>query len=122
MIVQVDLSIQTPVYEQIRSQIAAQIAAEELPAGAKLPTIRGLAAQLGLAVNTVAHAYRELESAGLINTRPRHGTTVAGSNSSRARLREAAMSYAATVKRLGVSQEEALREVSECLAPGSKHQ
>ena len=77
MIVKVDAASDVPVYEQIRNQIAKKIASEKLPAGTKLPTIRQLAADLGLAVNTVAHAYRELESAGLVQTRPRHGTTVA---------------------------------------------
>lgn len=70
MIVEIDSSSSVPAYEQVRAQIAAKISSEELPAGTKLPTIRGLAAALGLAVNTVAHAYRELEAAGLILTRP----------------------------------------------------
>ena len=47
-----------------------------LASGTKLPTIRGLADELGLAVNTVARAYRELEAAGLVLTRRRLGTVV----------------------------------------------
>ncbi len=119
MILHIEATDTTPVYEQIRGQIAEQIARQELPAGTKLPTIRALAAELGLAVNTVAHAYRELESAGLINTRPRHGTTVASSNSSRALLREAARDYALLARRLGVGRDEALAEISAYLAPDS---
>lgn len=120
MILDIEPASPVPVYEQVRAQIAEKIASEQLPAGTKLPTIRALAAQLGLAVNTVAHAYRELESAGLIKTRPRLGTTVASSNSSRARLREAARDYAALANRLGVPHDDALREVSAYLAQDSQ--
>ena len=126
MIVEIDPSSPVPAYEQVRAQIAAKISSEELPAGTKLPTIRGLAASLGLAVNTVAHAYRELEAAGLIVTRPRHGTTVAAGNSSRPgaagreRLRTAARDYARLAKQLGIPGHEALREVSTCLEQESR--
>jgi GntR family transcriptional regulator len=118
VIVEIDSTSTMPAYEQVRAQIAAKISSEELPAGAKLPTIRGLAAELGLAVNTVAHAYRELEGAGLIVTRPRHGTTVAPGHSSRPgaagreRLRAVARDYARLAKQLGIPGEEALREIA----------
>lgn len=121
-VVNIDPSSGVPVYEQIRGQIAAKIASEELPAGTRLPTIRGLAAQLNLAVNTVAHAYRELEAAGLILTRPRHGTTVAEGHSARPgaagreRLRSAARDYARLVKQLGIPGRQALLEVEQALA------
>ena len=109
MIVKVDAASDVPVYEQIRSQIAKKIASEKLPAGTKLPTIRQLAADLGLAVNTVAHAYRELESAGLVQTRPRHGTTVAEGTGSpvRERLRRQASSYALLARELGLTRRQA---------------
>ena len=111
----IDPSGRTPVYEQIREQLATRIATADLPAGTKLPTIRALAAQLGLAVNTVAHAYRELESAGLIVTRPRHGTIVATGDTVKARLREAALAYVSVARQLGVTPEVALQEVDACL-------
>lgn len=66
-----------PPFEQVRHQLAAAIGDGRLEAGARLPTIRGLADELGLAVNTVARAYRELEAAGLVLTRRRLGTVVA---------------------------------------------
>ncbi|HCT80144.1 MAG TPA: GntR family transcriptional regulator [Micromonosporaceae bacterium] len=115
--VKVDPASAVPVYEQIRSQIAAKIAAERLPAGAKLPTIRQLAADLGLAVNTVAHAYRELEMSGLVETRPRHGTTVADGTGSavKERLRAAARSYAELARTLGISPREATTIVKDAI-------
>ena len=112
MIVKVDAASTVPVYEQIRSQIAAKIAAQTLPAGTRLPTIRQLAADLGLAVNTVAHAYRELESAGLVQTRPRHGTVVAEGTGSlvHERLRREARGYATLARQLGLTARQA-REI-----------
>ena len=72
----VDLAAATPVYEQVRSQLAGHIAAGRLVDGEQLPPIRSLAGDLGIAVNTVNRAYSELESAGLVRTRRRFGTVV----------------------------------------------
>lgn len=117
MLVKINPASDVPVFEQIRAQIAGKIAREELPAGTKLPTIRQLASDLGLAVNTVAHAYRELEQAGLVRTRPRHGTTVADGTGSpvRERLRRGARNYAALAKELGVGRAEAAKVVQDVL-------
>lgn len=73
----VDLSSPVPPYEQIRSQVTALVQGGVLPAGARLPTIRALAADLGVAAGTVARAYTELEAAGLVTSRRRTGTVVA---------------------------------------------
>ncbi len=73
-----DLKGPTPPYEQIRGQIAAYIGAGLLADGARLPTMRALAADLGVAIGTVARAYSELEAAGLIASRRRTGTVVVG--------------------------------------------
>ncbi|GAA1408793.1 GntR family transcriptional regulator [Glutamicibacter uratoxydans] len=71
-----DLDSALPPYEQIRAQVAALISLGELPAGAKLPTVRALATDLGVAAGTVARAYKELEAEGLISSRRRAGTVV----------------------------------------------
>jgi len=76
--ISVDLGCPTPPYEQIRLQISVLIAAGGLAAGTRLPAVRRLAADLGLAAGTVARAYKELEQAGLIETRRRNGTVVVG--------------------------------------------
>ncbi|MEV0184026.1 GntR family transcriptional regulator [Streptomyces sp. NPDC050625] len=75
--VRVDTNSPVPPYEQIRAQLAALITTGRLPEGERLPTVRQLAADLGLAAGTVARAYRELESASLIRTRRGAGTRVA---------------------------------------------
>ena len=72
----VDLKGRVPVYEQIRAQLAGYISTGALGPGDRLPTVRGLATDLGIAVNTVGRAYAELESAGLVSTKRRVGTIV----------------------------------------------
>src|SRR2546421_8468630 len=74
MVLDIDVSSAVPPYEQIRSQISDAVALGLLERGGRLPTIRQLAADLGLAPGTIARAYRELEAAGLIVSRGRHGT------------------------------------------------
>ena len=72
----VDTGNPTPPYEQLRRQLAELIQSAALQPGDRLPPLRQLAADLGLAVGTVARAYRELESAGLISSRRGGGTRV----------------------------------------------
>lgn len=96
-----------PPYEQLRSQITQQVVAGRLAPGTKLPTVRALAETLGIATNTVARAYRELEHAGVVSTRGRLGTVVNGDGSDRA-AKEAAAAYAEAMRALGVGQDEAL--------------
>lgn len=104
-------------FEQIRSQLARQVSDRTLAVGTRLPTVRRLAADLGLAANTVARAYRELEEAGLIETRGRAGTFVgARGERSRAAVQQAAREYAATAKALGLDRAEALNIVKAAIS------
>lgn len=103
----VDPASPTPPYEQIRSQVADLVDNGGLEPGDRLPTVRRLAEDLGLAVNTVARAYRELETAGVVTTRGRAGTFVAGDEVERA-AREAAANYVQQVRALGLSKDESL--------------
>jgi DNA-binding transcriptional regulator YhcF (GntR family) len=116
-VIRIDGDSPTPPYEQLRSQLAQRISDRALVVGTRLPTVRQMAADLGLAVNTVARAYRELEEAGLIETRGRAGSFVsAAGQTSRMRAREAARAYADTVGRLGLPPDEALDIVRAALA------
>ncbi len=76
MIIELDDLSKDPPYVQIQAIIARAIASGELAEGSKLPTIRQLAGDLGLANNTIARAYRELELEGLVTQRGRRGTVV----------------------------------------------
>lgn len=75
----VDPDDPTPPYEQLRRQLADLIAAGQLRPGDRLPPLRQLAGDLGLAVGTVARTYRELEQEGRITSRRGGGTRVATS-------------------------------------------
>ncbi|MFG1948235.1 GntR family transcriptional regulator [Nonomuraea sp. NPDC048826] len=112
----IDAASPVPPYEQLRAQLAGQIQDRTLPVGSRLPTIRHLAASLGLAVNTVGRAYRELEEAGLIETRGRAGSFVsAAGEEGRERARRAAADYAAVVASVGIDPTEAIRIVEAAL-------
>lgn len=108
-ILSIDTTSKVPPYEQVRSELARQINDGTLPVGTKLPTVRKLADELGIAPNTIARAYRELEEAGLLETRGRAGTFVgAAGDESRQRAMQAAAEYASITRGLGLSSAEAL--------------
>ncbi|WP_405857857.1 GntR family transcriptional regulator [Streptomyces sp. NBC_01515] len=103
-------------YEQIRARISEQARSGALPVGYKLPTVRGLAESLGLAANTVAKAYRALETDGVIETRGRNGTFVAAAGSAAEREASlAAQVYAEKVRRLGLTEGDAVAAVRDAL-------
>jgi DNA-binding transcriptional regulator YhcF (GntR family) len=105
----VDPDSSRPPFEQVRAQLADAIASGALGAEERLPPIRQVAADLGLAVNTVARAYRELESAGLVETRGRNGTFVVGSpTDSRRQAMERTRAHIDGMRALGISPTEML--------------
>jgi DNA-binding transcriptional regulator YhcF (GntR family) len=100
-----------PPFEQLRSQLARRAGTGELAAGTKLPTVRALASELHLAVNTVARAYRELEADGVVVTEGRRGTFIAMASGDSPDAEAAAADYVDTARRLGLTQAEATRLV-----------
>jgi len=76
MEIHIDKTSGVPIHDQIKEQITALIHAGRLKSGDQLPTIRSLAIELAVNFNTVALAYRELDSAGIIATRRGEGTFV----------------------------------------------
>jgi DNA-binding transcriptional regulator YhcF (GntR family) len=121
VILEVDPDSAVPPYEQLREQVTALVLAGALGAGDRLPAIRQLANDLGLAGGTVARAYRELEADGVVTTHGRHGTVVAGPPrrpAPPAELLTAARDYAAHVTDTGATLDEALRAVRVALASG----
>jgi DNA-binding transcriptional regulator YhcF (GntR family) len=109
----VDTASAEPPFEQVRRQIAALVADGEVAAGQRLPTVRQLAADLGLANNTVARAYRELEAAGVIATHGRRGTFVRSGllddGADQTDVQAAAADYVRAARRRGLSLAEATR-------------
>ena len=109
--VRVDSAAGKPLFDQLRTQIIDGVRDGALPPGTRLPTVRELAGQLGLAVNTIARAYRELEAAGILETRGRFGTFVARADPADAAMAAAANTYVAAARALGLSRAAALRYV-----------
>lgn len=105
----VDHESPEPPFEQLRKQILAGVTGGDMVAGDKLPTVRALADQLNLAVNTVAKTYRELEKSGAIETRGRRGSFIAASGGADVKGREAAERFAAVMHDLGVDDAAALK-------------
>lgn len=109
--IEVDPHAGRPLFDQLRTQIIAGVRDGRLPPGTRLPTVRELASALTLAVNTVARAYRELESAGILETQGRFGTFVARVDPADATMAAAAQSFADAAEALGLSKVEALRYI-----------
>jgi GntR family transcriptional regulator len=111
----------TPPYEQLRRQFVELIHSGVLRAGDRLPPLRQLAADLGLAVGTVARTYRELEAAELVVSRRGGGTRVrttarASTPAQRERsLREHAEAFVRQARLLGARDEEVRAAVAASL-------
>jgi GntR family transcriptional regulator len=115
----VDVTSPVPPYEQIRRQIAAFVQGGLLAPGARLPAMRALAADLGVAVGTVARAYTELEGTGLVTSRRRTGTVVAEQSGRRpatdAGVQAAAQELAVRARASGLDEDAVLALVRAAL-------
>jgi DNA-binding transcriptional regulator YhcF (GntR family) len=111
--IRLDPSSRVPLSAQLRDALAAGIERGRPGPGERVPPVRELALELGLAPNTVARAYRELERAGLLEGRGRRGTFVTDRlpDPAEGRLADAAEAYARRARQLRVPDEEALRAV-----------
>lgn len=98
-----------PPFDQLRTAVIDAVRDGRVTPGTRLPTVRELAAHLGLAVNTVARAYRELETAGIIETRGRQGSFVARHDPTDTAMAAAAKVYADVARAVGVDRAEAGR-------------
>lgn len=106
---QIDPGAASAPFEQLRAQLAAAITSGELAPGTRLPTVRRLAGDLGLAPNTVARSFRALESDGLIETKGRLGSFVAERGDAVERAaRQAARDYLQRMRELGLSADAAV--------------
>ena len=113
----IDPASAVPPFEQLKQAITEAARSGTMPAGTKLPTVRGLADELSLAPGTVARAYRELEELGVIETRGRSGSFLSWSpDAAEAQLQRAAVELAARAESLGVSRDRAREIVAAALA------
>jgi DNA-binding transcriptional regulator YhcF (GntR family) len=104
-----DIASTTPPFEQIKQAILTAANSGKAAVGTRLPPVRTLATHLGVATNTVARAYRELEQADVLETRGRAGTVLtAGGDDARRRVAAAADEYARIVRTAGLAEGEAV--------------
>jgi len=112
----IDPTSATPPFEQLRVQVIAAVRDGSLVPGTRLPTVRKLADELGLAANTVARTYRELEHDEIIETRGRHGSFIAATgDATHKQAQLAASAFADRMAQLGLGADEALAIVTAAL-------
>lgn len=106
--VRIDVTSSVPHYEQLRAQLAALITSGALRDGERLPTVRALAHDLGIAPGTVARTYRDLEVGGLALTRRKVGTVVTAPPAAldRAAVTEAAEAFVRVARDHGLEDGE----------------
>jgi len=109
-VVGLDFRSKEPIYRQIVNQIQDRLGSGELAPGQQLPTVRQLAAELGVNFNTVARAYRLLDEQGVISTQHGRGTYVLGRRSAprprRSQPERLARGFAREAARLGFRPEQ----------------
>jgi DNA-binding transcriptional regulator YhcF (GntR family) len=111
-LLRVDADADRPLFDQLRTQVIDGVRAGALPPGTRLPTVRELAGQLGVATNTVARAYRELETAAIVETRGRFGTFISRVDPTDVAMAAAAQEYVEVARALGLSKSDAVRYLS----------
>lgn len=114
----IDYRTGLPIFEQLVAQLEMQILSKRLKTGARLPTVRMLAEDLGVHFNTVARVYRELDRKGLITVQHGRGTYVLAMKSTEERgltadvLSQLANQYVAQAQKLGIPLEKARHAVT----------
>ncbi|EOM77595.1 GntR family transcriptional regulator [Rhodococcus rhodnii] len=116
MRIAIDPNSTVPPFDQLRLQIIAHVRSGDLIAGTKIPTVRALAAEIGLAPNTVAKAYRELSESGVIETKGKRGTFIASAGDTTAtRAQQRATEYVGGLRALGIPDDAILGYVRAAL-------
>lgn len=100
-----------PPFRQLKAQIVEAIRSGALTPGTRMPVIRTMATEVGIAARTAAKVYSELEEAGLLEGRGRAGTFVMAADEASAVLTRAANEFAARVSGSGFTLDEALSAV-----------
>jgi GntR family transcriptional regulator len=116
MYITIDESDRRPVYRQVADEIKGLIARGELREGMALPPVRQVAADLGVNLNTIAAAYRELQKEGLLKVRHGSGALVTGrrvAQQNDAELRKGLRASLAHLALAGLPRAEILEIVNE---------
>lgn len=78
MFIQLELDSDIPLYTQLANGLIEAIANGSLQSGDSLPSVRSLAADLGINMHTVNKAYRELDTKGIVRIIPKSGAVISG--------------------------------------------
>ncbi len=114
--ISIDRGLEEPVYRQVADQLRRLVASGALGPGTALPSVRQLAGDLGVNLNTIARAYRLLEGEGFLVIRDRAGVVVAApaeriEDAARARLTDDLRITLARLQQAGMRGEELLAVV-----------
>ncbi|MBP3517363.1 MAG: GntR family transcriptional regulator [Parabacteroides sp.] len=113
-----DYSSGVPIYRQIIDQIRFGIASGQLKLGEQLPTVRALAVELKVNLNTVSKAYKELEIKNILETQQGTGTFISKTNhvvskkEKEDKLKELCTQFSSIVLSYGFSLDELIREMN----------
>lgn len=110
-VLSVDPASAEPPFRQLKSQIVEAVNCGRLTTGTRLPTVRTLAAEVGISTATAAKVYRELEEAGVLEGRGRSGTFVSAADLPGAVLARAAEEFAERAVGAGFGVEDAVAAV-----------
>src|SRR5882672_10976949 len=116
MYITIDVADKRPVYRQVADEIKGLIARGELEEGLALPPVRQIAADLGVNLNTIAAAYRELQKEGLLKVRHGSGALVSArrvTQQNDAELRKALRASLAHLALAGLPRPEIVEIVNE---------
>lgn len=114
-----DYSSGVPVYRQIIDQIRYGIASGQLKLGEQLPTVRGLAVELKVNLNTVSKAYKELEIKNILETQQGTGTfistteLVVAEQEREDKLKEICTQFTSVALQYGFSLDEIIKELKQ---------
>ena len=108
VVLSVDPDSSEPPFRQLKNQILEAVRRGALTPGTRLPAVRSLATEVGVAANTAAKVYRELEEGGVLEGRGRSGTFVAAADLPSAVLARAAEEFAERAAGAGFGVDEAV--------------
>ena len=111
LILTIDRALEDPVYHQVADQLRWLVASGDLVPGTALPSVRQLARDLGVNLNTIARAYRLLEGEGFLVIHDRAGVTVAApadeiEYAARAKLLDEMRATLARLRQAGVTTDD----------------
>jgi GntR family transcriptional regulator len=118
----VDYRSSKPVYEQIKERIKEQILTKKLNPGEYLPSIRTLAQDIGVNLNTVSRSYRELEAEGFVLSEKGLGYTVKTVQEDKieTEIMDEFTQYVKKLKRSGIPQSKAIETIKNIYGNGGE--